>query len=210
MRTARPYRLLSSQTAGTAASRCLAASSTTTCHRSKREKASDIDELVRKHCCKMPSPNDPTAHRGGHMICFMWSAECGYEELAECLDHFCYRLGSGSARHALLTTSLPHALPSSSQRCRLAQQPRCLRYTSFAHALSFLDAVFKSAQRRGPVVHFSWCEARAQPRSDARCTTRADGRVAGSTRRVCYGFDSRPCATSPATGVLKVAWALAE
>ena len=120
MRTARPYRLLSSQTAGTAASRCLAASSTTTCHRSKREKASDIDELVRKHCCKMPSPNDPTAHRGGHMICFMWSAECGYEELAECLDHFCYRLGSGSARHALLTTSLPHALPSSSQRCRLA------------------------------------------------------------------------------------------
>jgi hypothetical protein len=206
MRTARPYRLLSSQTAGTAASRCLAASSTTTCHRSKREKASDIDELVRKHCCKMPSPNDPTAHRGGHMICFMWSAECGYEELAECLDHFCYRLGSGSARHALLTTSLPHALPSSSQRCRLAQQPRCLRYTSFAHALSFLDAVFKSAQRRGPVVHFSWCEARAQPRSDARCTTRADGRVAGSTRRVCYGFDSRPCATSLRDGALEIAF----
>ena len=170
MRTARPYRLLSSQTAGTAASQCLAASSTTTCHRSKREKASDIDELVRKHCCKMPSPNDPTAHRGGHMICFMWSAECGYEELAECLDHFCYRLGSGSARHALLTTSLPHALPSSSQRCRLAQQPRCLRYTSLLTALRFLNAVFKIAQRPAAVVLFSRLNKRAWTDTDGRCT----------------------------------------
>ena len=72
-----------------------------------------------------------------------------------------------------------------------------LRYTSFAHALSFLDAVFKSAQRRGPVVHFLWCEALAQPRSDMMCTTRADGRVAGSTRRVCYGFAPSSRATSP-------------
>ena len=86
----------------------------TTCHRPKREKASHIDELVRKHCCKMPSPKHPTAHRGGHMICFMWSTECGYEELAGCLDHFCYRLGSGAgsvcaADHllAILVSTLP-------------------------------------------------------------------------------------------------------
>ena len=171
MRTARPYRLLSSQTAGTAASRCLAASSTTTCHRSKREKASDIDELVRKHCCKMPSPNDPTAHRGGHMICFMWSAECGYEELAECLDHFCYRLGSGSARHALLTTSLP----SSSQRCRLAQQPRCLRYIELLTTLSFANAVFKSAQRPAAVVQISRLDKRAWTHANGRCTATFDG-----------------------------------
>ena len=151
MRTARPYRLLSSQTAGTAASRCLAASSTTTCHRSKREKASDIDEIVRKHCCKMPLPTHPTAHRGGRMTCLMWSAECGYEDLAECLDHFCYRLGSGAARHALLTTSLP----SSSQRCRLAELSPRLWYTSLFTALSFLNAVFESAQRPTAVMQIS-------------------------------------------------------
>ena len=174
MRTARPYRLLSSQTAGTAASRCLAASSMTTCHRPKREKASDIDELVRKHCCKMPSPKHPTAHRGGHMICFMWSTECGYEELAGCLDHFCYRLGSGAARSALLTTSLP----SSSQRCRLAQQPRCLRYIELLTALSFLNAVLKIAQPPAAAVLFSRLDKRAWTDTDGRCTANSTVRRA--------------------------------
>ena len=202
MRTARPYRLLSSQTAGTAASRCLAASSTTTCHRSKREKASDIDELVRKHCCKMPSPNDPTAHRGGHMICFMWSAECGYEELAECLDHFCYRLGSGAARHALLTTSLP----SSSQRCRLAQTLLDLRNTERLPALSFLDAVFNRAQPPSVVVrdqrlwHTAWtaadvlCSAnptvRRRRRRDAFVTVLTHDRVQPADS--CIAFTQSP------------------
>ena len=176
MRTARPYRLLSSQTAGTAASRCLAASNTTTCHRSKREKASDIDEIVRKHCCKMPLPTHPTAHRGGRMTCLMWSAECGYEELAECLDHFCYRLGSGAARHALLTTSLP----SSSQRCRLAELSPRLWYTSLFTALSFLNAVFKSAQPPAAVVHFSRSDRRAWTDADGRCT--ANSTVRRATR----------------------------
>ena len=110
----------------------------TTRRRPKREKASDIDELVRKQCCKMPSSTHTAAHRGGHMICLMWSADCGYEELAGCLDHFCYRLGSGAARHALLTISLP----SSCQRCNLAQLCRDLRYTSLLTALlNVLNAV---------------------------------------------------------------------
>ena len=118
----------------------------TTCLRPKREKASDIDELVRKQCCKIPLLKHPAAHRGGHIICFMWSAECGYEELAGCLDHFCYRLGSGAARPALLTTSLPF----SSQRCRLAQLCHDLRNIELLTALSFLNAVFNGAQP--PVV----------------------------------------------------------
>ena len=80
------------------------------------------------------------------MICLMWSAECGYEELAGCLDHDCYRMGSGAARHALLTTSLP----SSSQRCRLAQHRHDLRNIELLTALSFLNAVFNGAQP--PVV----------------------------------------------------------
>ena len=88
------------------------------------------------------SSTHTAAHRGCHMICLMWTAECGYEELAGCLDHFCYRLGSGAARHALLTTSLP----SSSQRCRLAELSPRLWYTSLFTALSFLNAVFESAQ----------------------------------------------------------------
>ena len=170
MRTARPYRFLSSQTAGTAASRCLAASSTTTCHRFKREKASDIDELVRKQCCKMPSSTHTAAHRGGHMICLMWSAECGYEELAECLDLFCYRLGSGAARHALLTTSLP----SSSQRCRLAQHRQDLRYIELLTTLSFVNAVFKSAQRQAAVVQISRSDKRAWTDADGRCLKHGD------------------------------------
>ena len=152
----------------------------TTCRRSKREKASGIDEIVRKHCCKMPSPKHPTAHRGGHMICFMWSAECGYEELAECLDHFCYRLGSGAARHALLTTSLP----SSSQCCRLAQLSPRLWYTSLFTALSFLNAVFKSAQPPAAAVHFSRLDKRAWTDADGRCTTNST--VRRSRRRDAF------------------------
>ena len=98
----------------------------------------------------------------------MWSAECGYEELAGCLDHFCYRLGSGAAQSALLTTSLP----SSSQRCpRLAQQPRCLRYIELLTALNFLNAVFKSAQPPAAAVHFSRLDKRACTDADGRCTT---------------------------------------
>ena len=160
----------------------------TTCLRPKREKASDIDELVRKQCCKMPSLKHLAAHRGGHMICLMCSAECGYEELTGRLDHFCYRLGSGAARHALLTTSLP----SSSQRCRLAQQPRCLRYTELLTTLSFLNAVFKIAQRPAAVVLFSRLDKRAWTDADGRCTAKSTVR----RRRVCYGFAPRPCATS--------------
>ena len=143
----------------------------TTRRRPKREKASDIDELVRKQCCKMPSPKHPTAHRGGHIVCFMWSVECGYEELAECLDHFCYRLRSGAARHALLTTSLP----SSSQCCRLAQQPRCLRYIELLTTLSFANAVFKSAQRPAAVVQISRLDKRAWTDANGRCTATFDG-----------------------------------
>ena len=108
------------------------------------------------------------------MICFMWSAECGYEELVGCLDHFCYRLGSDAARNALLTTSLP----SSSQRCRLAQQPRCLRYTELLTTLSFLNAVFKSAQPPPVVVHISRSDKRAWTDTDGRCTANSTVRRA--------------------------------
>ena len=144
----------------------------TTGRRPKREKASDIDELFRKQCCKMPSSTHTAAHRGGHMICLMWSAECGYEELAGCLDHFCYRLGSGAAQHALLTTSLP----SSSQCCRLAQQPRCLRYIELLTTLSFANAVFKSAQRPAAVVQISRLDKRAWTDADGRCTANSTER----------------------------------
>ena len=140
----------------------------TTCHRGKREKASDTDEIVLQTMLQdgIADTTHPTAHRGGHMICLMCSAECGYEELTGCLDHFCYRLGSGAARHALLTTSLP----SSSQRCRLAQQPRCLRYTELLTTLSFLSAAFKSAQRPAAVVLISRLDKRAWTDADGRCT----------------------------------------
>ena len=89
---------------------------------------------------------------------------------------------------------------SSFQR-RLAQQPRCLRYTSLVTVLSFLNAIFKIAQRPAAVVLFS--------RSDKRAWS-MDGhgremyrKFDGASRAtlfvcflVCYGFDSRPCATS--------------
>ena len=152
----------------------------TTCYRRKREKASDTDEIVRKQCCRMASPTHSTAHRGGHMVCLMSSAECGYQELAGCLDHFSYRLGSGGARHALVTTSLP----SSSQCCRLAQQPRCLRYIELLTALSFLNAVFKSAQPPAAAVHFSRLDKRAWTDADGRCTTNST--VRRSRRRDAF------------------------
>ena len=120
----------------------MVASIMTMCHRLKHEKASEIDELVRKRCCRMPSPTHPAAHRSGHMICLIRSAECGYQEPVGRIDHCCYRLGSGFGRHALLTISLP----SSPQRCRQEQLRHDLRYIELLTTLSFLNAIFNGAQ----------------------------------------------------------------
>ena len=144
----------------------MVASIMTTCHRLKHEKASEIDELVRKRCCRMPSPTHPAAHRSGHMICLIRSAECGYQEPVGRIDHCCYRLGSGFGRHALLTISLP----SSPQRCRQEQLRHDLRYIELLAALSFLNAVLKIAQRPAVVVLFSRSGKRAWTPAAGMCT----------------------------------------
>ena len=136
----------------------------TTCYRRKRENASDTDEIVRKQCCRMASPTHSTAHRGGHMVCLMSSAECGYQELAGCLDHFSYRLGSGGARHALVTTSLP----SSSQCCRLAQQPR---YLNLWHLPGGSSWPMAPSQMPSRLMMPSQCPQQMHPHCPCGCLT---------------------------------------
>ena len=142
------------------------------------------------HCRSVDTPR--STPRWPHDMVDVWSAECAHEELMRCLDHCCYRLGNSAARHELMTISLP----SSSQRCRLAQTLLDLRNTERLSDLSFLSAVLDGAQPPMVVVphrrlwHTAWTAA------DVLCSANPTVRSAPAARRFCYGFDSRPCATS--------------
>ena len=111
------------------------------------------------HCRSVDTPR--STPRWPHDMVDVWSAECAHEELMRCLDHCCYRLGNSAARHELMTISLP----SSSQRCRLAQTLLDLRNTERLPALSFLSAVLDGAQPPMVVVphrrlwHTAWTAA---------------------------------------------------
>ena len=97
------------------------------------------------HCRSVDTPR--STPRWPHDMVDVWSAECAHEELMRCLDHCCYRLGNSAARHELMTISLP----SSSQRCRLAQtlcwtwrlghMRNSRTFEFYGFKLSFLSAV---------------------------------------------------------------------
>ena len=150
------------------------------------------------HCRSVDTPR--STPRWSHDMVDVWSAECAHEELMRCLDHCCYRLGNSAARHELMTISLP----SSSQRCRLAQTLLDLRNTERLPALSFLDAVFSRAQPPSVVVrdqrlwHTAWtaadvlCSAnptvRRRRRRDAFVTILSHDRMQPALRRLVNSF----------------------
>ena len=137
------------------------------------------------HCRSVDTPR--STPRWSHDMVDVWSAECAHEELMRCLDHCCYRLGNSAARHELMTISLP----SSSQRCRLAQTLLDLRNTERLPALSFLDAVFSRAQPPSVVVR-QWL-----------CATKDCGTQHGRPRTSCVPQIRRCVGAGGATLLLR-------